>query len=100
MEVNSDGPDQRSSDNEQDWQPFDKGLTIGQKGAEGGTILSDMENVNGARITLEQDCYHNMPFAITYGIYGLLFHTHFKTQLDQAEQYIVWVKSTMNKVFQ
>ena len=59
------------------WQPFDNGATIGQRGSEGGLILRDDEHQLGARITLERDCSHGIPFAVTCGIYGWFFHTRF-----------------------
>jgi hypothetical protein len=58
------------------WSPFDGGRTIGTLGSEGGTILADDEIVCAARISLERDC-RSAPFAITCGIYFLMFHTHF-----------------------
>jgi len=30
---------------------------------------------------------------------GLLFHTHFKQHLDEAEKCVTWVRSTTKKVF-
>lgn len=83
---------------DQDWHHFDKGKTIGKKGSEGGIITADLENIYGARITLERDAA-NAPFAITFGIYGLLFHMHFKSEQAQAEQSIAWLKTTIDKVF-
>jgi hypothetical protein len=59
------------------WQPFDNGATIGQRGSEGGVILRDEEHELGARITLERDCSHGVPFAVTCGIYRWFFHTRF-----------------------
>ena len=84
---------------EKDWHHFDKGRTIGKKGGEEGVIIADLENINGARITVEQQSDPRQGFAITFGIYGLLFHTHFKTAPEQVEQTIAWLKSTINKVF-
>jgi hypothetical protein len=85
---------------DQDWHPFDTGMTIGKKGWEEGTIIADRENVHGARITLEQVSDPEPGFAITFGIYGLLFHTHFKKQQEQAEQTLTWLKTRINKVFE
>jgi hypothetical protein len=84
---------------EKDWYTFEKGKTIGKKGSEGGIILTDLENINGARITVEQLSDPRPGFAITFGIYGLLFHTHFKTTPEQVEQTIAWLKTTIDKVF-
>ena len=37
------------------WNKFEEGKTIGQKGSEDGTSLEDIENIQGARITMERD---------------------------------------------
>jgi len=84
---------------DKDWDHFEKGKTIGKKGSEEGIILIDLENIHGARITVEQVDSPTPRFAITFGIYGLLFHTHFKTTPEEVEQTIAWLKSTINKVF-
>ena len=81
-----------------DWTDFEGGKTIGTKGSESGTIITDIENSNGARVTLEKDC-GNIPFAITIGIYGLMFHTHFESNLKIAEEYIADTKFRINKIF-
>lgn len=83
---------------ELDWVVFDNGKTIGDKGSEGGTVIVDTENINGARITLERDC-GNIPFSITLGIYGLMFHTHFESDLDNAKKYVLITKLRINKIF-
>jgi len=57
------------------WYPFDDGKSIGLRGPESGKILSDIENINGARITIEQDAEYS-PFAVTIGVYGIMFHSH------------------------
>jgi len=81
-----------------DWSDFDNGKTIGIKGSESGTIIKDIENSNGARVTLEKEC-GNIPFAITIGIYGLMFHTHFESNLEKANEYITEAKFKINKIF-
>lgn len=81
-----------------DWSDFESGKTIGTKGSESGTIITDIENSNGARVTLEKDC-GNIPFAITIGIYGLMFHTHFESDLKMAEEYIIDSKCRINRIF-
>lgn len=82
-----------------DWSNFENGKTIGTKGSESGTIITDLENSNGARITLEKEC-GNVPFAITIGIYGLMFHTHFESDLKIAKEYIADSKFKINKIFE
>ena len=60
------------------WYCFDKGKTVGLTGSENGEILLDEEHELGARITLEKvDLPGKNYFAITCGIYGWMFHTHF-----------------------
>lgn len=80
-----------------DWSEFEGGKTIGTKGSEGGTIIADIENSKGARVTLEKEC-GNIPFAITIGIYGLMFHTHFESELKSAEEYLLDSKLRINKI--
>jgi hypothetical protein len=60
-----------------DWQPFDSGQSIGQKGSEDGTILRDEEHIYGARITIERLGHIRRRFSITCGIYGWMLHTRF-----------------------
>ena len=83
---------------EMDWRHFESSTTIGKTGSESGIILEDYENRNGARITLEKDC-NGIPFAITLGIYGFMFHTHFEGDLDKAREYIARSKQKINKFF-
>ena len=82
---------------ELDWSDFESGKTIGTKGSESGTIIKDIENSNGARVTLEKEC-GNIPFAITLGIYGLMFHTHYESELKTAHEYIENTKFRINKI--
>ena len=59
------------------WRAFENGATIGQRGSEDGVILRDEEHDAGARLTLERDCSHGVPFAMTCGIYVWFFHKCF-----------------------
>jgi hypothetical protein len=81
------------------WVSFDNSKTIGTRGSEGGKIIEDFENIDGARITLEKDC-GNIPFAVTLGIYGLMLHTHFDSSLDRVHLFIKISKSKINKIFE
>lgn len=81
-----------------DWSDFENGMTIGTIGSESGTILQDIENSNGARITLEKKC-GGIPFAITTGIYGLLFHTHFERDIEKVNEFIAQTKYKVNEIF-
>ncbi len=83
---------------EKGWYAFDDGKSIGSKGSEQGNIIMDIEHIDGARITLEKDT-SIAPFAITMGIYGLMFHTDYKSDLSAAEVYIVRTKYLISKVF-
>ncbi len=80
------------------WADYGNGKTIGTIGSESGTIIHDIENSNGARITLEKDC-GNIPLAITIGIYDLMYHTHFEKDIEKAKEYIVQTKYRVNKLF-
>ncbi|MGN6421507.1 MAG: hypothetical protein ACTHMC_28595 [Pseudobacter sp.] len=81
------------------WIPFDNKKSIGTKGSEGGKVIIDLENIEGARITLEKEC-GNIPFAVTIGIYGLMFHTHFDSSLESANTFMKYSKFRINKVFE
>lgn len=83
---------------DKDWSDFEDGKTIGTKGSERGTIITDIEHSNGARVTLEKDC-GNIPFAITLGIYGLMIHTQYESDLKRAEEYVEYSKCRINKIF-
>ncbi len=67
------------------WRPFEDGASLGQPGSENGIILRDDEHDLGARITLERDCSHGVPFAVTCGIYGWFFHTRMLGSEAEAE---------------
>ncbi len=66
------------------WTPYADGETINQEGTEGGHIIRDDEHIDGARITLEQQC-RMAPFAITCGIYGWMVHSCFYADQMTAE---------------
>ena len=76
------------------WYIFDNSNSIGKKGSEGGIILSDFENSNGARITIEQDG-NIAPFSVTIGIYNLMFHTYFCSSQEEA---IYFREETIEKI--
>ena len=81
----------------EDWTKFENGNSIGKQGSEGGKILNDQENINGARITLEKNV-GNIPFAITFGIYGLMVHTEFFSEKEIAVEYFKRKKIEINYV--
>jgi hypothetical protein len=74
------------------WYAFDNGKTIHTLGSEDGEILRDEEHSRGIRITLEHVVRtDNMRFfAITCGIYGAMFHTHFfSEEADSSSEYML-----------
>lgn len=68
------------------WYHFNHKQTIGKRGAEEGTIVSDVEYNHAARITIEQDGI-TAPFSVTVGIYDVMMHTDFFSTYDQAQSY-------------
>jgi hypothetical protein len=76
------------------WYQYNEGNTIGSRGSENGIIVEDSEHIQGARITIERDG-DIAPFAVTLGIYGLMFHTAFSSSIDEAQ---AQVQSFMAKV--
>jgi len=70
-----------------EWNAFDNGATLGQRGSEDGVTIRDEEHSLGARITLERDGAI-APFAITCGIYGWMMHTRFfRLETEASSQY-------------
>ena len=67
------------------WENIEE--TIGQTGSESGKIIFDVENVNGARITIEKDS-KIAPFAVTLGVYGIMFHTDFYATENEAKSFV------------
>jgi hypothetical protein len=84
---------------EQGWYPYGDGKTIGRNGSERGVITDDLENFGGARITLEKNC-GNIPYAITLGIYGLMFHTHYEDNFEDAYRFLKESKLKINRLFE
>jgi len=79
------------NDNDQDqpvWHPYEDGSTMGRRGPEGGTVLSDEElgenpaappldeegHVQDARLTLERAPNGDLIYSAT--LYGWMAHTH------------------------
>ena len=81
----------------ENWTKYDNGNTIGKKGSEGGKILNDQENINGARITIEANV-GTIPFVITLGIYGLMFHTEFFSEIEIATEYFKRKKIEIDRI--
>ncbi|MNF93810.1 hypothetical protein D3C87_1518300 [compost metagenome] len=83
----------------QNWIKYDNGNSIGKKGSEGGNILNDQENINGARITIEANVA-SIPFAITLGIYGLIVHTEFFSEIEIATEYFKKKKNEIDRILE
>lgn len=86
------------------WYDFEEGKTVGEKGSENGITIIDLENEEGARISLEKDARFSenskpIPFAITFGIYGLMFHTNYECDYQTAIDYVNKTKNTIENVF-
>lgn len=79
------------------WIQFKAGEELGQKGSEGGIIVRDEEHIEGARITLEKDG-NIAPYSITLGIYGLMFHTHFCSTLEEGNLYFERFKLKIEEI--
>lgn len=61
------------------WLPYE---SESEKGSEGGWIVKDEEIPGICRITLEEGGH--TPYAITCGVYGLMVHTAFASDYDEA----------------
>ena len=61
------------------WLPYE---SDGERGSEGGWIIEDEEIPGVCRITLEEGGH--APYAITCGIYGLMVHTAFASDYEEA----------------
>lgn len=61
------------------WLPYE---SESEKGSEGGWIVEDEEIPGICRITLEEGGH--TPYAITCGVYGLMVHTAFAGDFDEA----------------
>ena len=67
------------------WLFYKNGQSIGTKGTEGGLILFDEENSDGARITLARK---ESMVSISIKIYGWIDHTRFFTaDFDAQREY-------------
>ena len=72
--------------------------TIGEIGSESGKIIYDVENVNGARITIEKET-DIAPFAVTLGVYGIMFHTDFYSTESEARNFVFESMKKIEKLF-
>ena len=81
------------------WNKYHGGATVGQVGSENGTIILDEEHIDGARITLEQNCRVNIPYAVTAGIYGIMVHTVFAANKEEAGSMYKEMKLDIERAF-
>lgn len=81
------------------WNKYQGGATVGEVGNENGTIILDEEHSDGARITLEQNCRVNIPCAITAGIYGIMVHTVFASNKEEAGKMYKEMKLDIERAF-
>ncbi len=81
------------------WQPFDNGRSIGEEGAELGTIVRDEANPGGARITLEDNC-PIAPVAVTCALYGWLAHTRYFATAAEAQHAFDQMKPALENILQ
>lgn len=81
----------------ENWVRYNNGNSIGKKGSERGKILNDQEHINGSRITIEANA-GSIPFAITFGIYGLMVHTEFFSEIEIATEYFKRKKNEIDGI--
>jgi hypothetical protein len=79
------------------WQSYENGKTLNTQGTESGKIIRDEEFSDGARITLEKEGY--APFAITCGVYSLMFHTTYASTETEANVKYAGMKSEIERLF-
>ena len=79
------------------WRPFDNGSTITKDNLDGPAIILDIENIDGARITIERNGAKRY-FEITFGIYYVMFHTHFERSVENAYIYVRLTKKRIETV--
>src|SRR6185295_2821314 len=79
------------------WLQMDNGKTMGTRGSEGGTIVSDEEHTAGARVTLERNgC--TAPWSVTCGIYGGFLHTAFASSEAEGRAKYEGMKMDLEKI--
>ena len=79
------------------WYPYKEGQTLGLPASENGIVIRDEEYSEGALVTLERDS-PTAPFAITFGLYGLMVHTCYFSTLADAQQAFEEIKTALGKM--
>ena len=72
--------------------------TVGETGSENVKIIYDVENVNGARITIEKET-DIAPFAVSLGVYEIMFHTDFFSTETDAKDFVFKSKKKIENFF-
>ena len=75
------------------WQPYNRGRSIGIKGSEGGTIVRDEEHLLGARMTIKQGKDY---VSISCNISGMIDHTRFFKGMKAAERELAKVMDSIS----
>lgn len=78
-----------------DWQPYNRGRSIGVKGSEGSRIVRDEEHPLGARMTIKQGKDY---VSVSCSISGKIDHTRFFKEMKAAEQEYSTMQNEMTKV--
>jgi hypothetical protein len=77
------------------WQPYNRGRSIGITGSEGGTIVRDEEHPLGARMTIKQGKDY---VSVSCNISGMIDHTRFFKGMKAAEREYVTMQVELAKV--
>lgn len=77
------------------WKPYNRGRSIGIKGAEGSTIVRDEEHPLGARMTIKQG---NDYVSVSCNISGKIDHTRFFKEMRGAEREYANMQKELAKV--
>jgi hypothetical protein len=77
------------------WQPYNRGRSIGVKGSEGSHIVRDEEHPLGTRMTIKQGQDY---VSVSCTIAGKIDHTRFFTEMKAAEQEYFTMQKEMTRV--
>jgi hypothetical protein len=77
------------------WQPYNRGRSIGITGSEGGMIIRDEEHPLGARMTIKQGKDY---VSVSCNISGMIDHTRFFKGMKAAEREYVTMQVELAKV--
>jgi len=77
------------------WQPYNRGRSIGVKGSEGSKIVRDEEHPLGARMTIKQGQDY---VSVSCAISGKIDHTRFFKEMRAAEKEYSTMQKEMTRV--